>query len=46
VELAQRSVNVIEILELEGNKESEEDKYNRVDLLFKDGRGEISYCHI
>ena len=40
-ELTERSINIIEILESEGNKESEEDKYNRVDLLCKDSKGEM-----
>jgi predicted transposase/invertase (TIGR01784 family) len=40
-ELTERSIQIIEILESEGNKETQEDKYNRVDLLCKDSEGEI-----
>ncbi len=40
-ELTERSIQIVEILESEGNKENLEDKYNRVDLLCKDSEGEI-----
>lgn len=40
-ELLRRDVSIIEILESEGNKESEEDKFNRVDILAKIDQGEL-----
>ena len=40
-ELTERTIIVLEILESEGNKEAEDDKFNRVDLLCKNAEGEI-----
>ena len=40
-ELRDRAITILEILESEGNKETEDDKYNRVDLLCKESNGEI-----
>ncbi len=40
-ELFKFDVEIVEILESEGNQESENDKFNRVDLLAKDSRGEL-----
>jgi len=38
-ELLKEDIRIIEILDSESNKETEEDKYNRVDILVKDSRG-------
>jgi predicted transposase/invertase (TIGR01784 family) len=38
-ELLHEDIRIVELLESEGNKEGELDKYNRVDLLVKDQRG-------
>ena len=35
-ELLKEDIETIEILDSESNKETEEDKYNRVDILVKD----------
>jgi len=40
-ELLKEDIRIIEILDSESNKETEEDKYNRVDILVKDSRGEL-----
>ena len=39
-DLLGRKITILEILESEGNKESESDKFNRVDILVKDQTGE------
>ena len=35
------NISIIEILDSESNKETEEDKHNRVDILVKDTKGEL-----
>ncbi len=40
-ELLKFDVKIIEILESESNQESEDDKFNRVDLLAKNEMGEL-----
>lgn len=40
-ELLQNDITIVEILESESNKERENDKSNRVDILVKDGNGEL-----
>ena len=40
-ELFRFDVKIVEILESEANQESEENKFNRVDLLAKDDKGEL-----
>lgn len=40
-ELLKEDIEIIEILESESNKETEEDKFNRVDVLVKDKKGEL-----
>ena len=40
-ELFKFDVEIVEILESEGNQESQNDKFNRVDLLAKDSREEL-----
>lgn len=40
-ELLKEDIEIIEILDSESNKETEEDKYNRVDILVKDKKGEL-----
>jgi predicted transposase/invertase (TIGR01784 family) len=40
-ELLQSDVVIIEILDAESNKETEKDKFNRVDILVKDSKGEL-----
>ncbi len=40
-ELFRFDVKIIEILESEANQETENDKFNRVDLLAKDNKGEL-----
>lgn len=40
-ELLKEDIKIIEILESESNKETEEDKHNRVDILVKDDKGEL-----
>src|SRR5690606_15369710 len=40
-ELLKEDIKIKEILDSESNKETEEDKYNRVDILVKDTRGEL-----
>jgi predicted transposase/invertase (TIGR01784 family) len=39
-DLLGREITILEILESEGNQESENDKFNRVDILVKDQTGE------
>ena len=40
-ELLKEDIEIIEILESESNKETEEDKYNRVDVLVRDKKGDL-----
>lgn len=40
-ELLQKDITIIEILDSESNKEEEDDKHNRVDILVKDEKGEF-----
>ena len=40
-ELLKEDIEIIEILDSESNKETEEDKYNRVDVLVKDKKGDL-----
>ena len=40
-ELLREDIKIIEILDSESNKETEEDKFNRVDILVKDQRGDL-----
>lgn len=40
-ELLKEEIEIIEILDSESNKETEEDKHNRVDILVKDHKGEL-----
>ncbi len=40
-ELLKEDIQIIEILDSESNKETEEDKYNRVDILVKDKKGDL-----
>jgi len=40
-ELLKEDIKILEILESEGNKEDQEDKYNRVDLKVKNAKDEI-----
>ncbi|MBF0158103.1 MAG: Rpn family recombination-promoting nuclease/putative transposase [Magnetococcales bacterium] len=40
-ELLRDEIHIVEILEGEGNQEVQHDKYNRVDLKVKNGRGEL-----
>ena len=40
-ELLQTDITIIEILDAESNKESENDKFNRVDILVKDSKDDL-----
>lgn len=40
-ELLREDIKIMEILESESNKETEEDRHNRVDILVKDNKGEL-----
>jgi len=40
-ELLKEDIEILEILDSESNKETEEDKYNRVDVLVKDNKGDL-----
>ena len=40
-ELLKEDIEILEILDSESNKETEEDKYNRVDVLVKDSKGDL-----
>lgn len=40
-ELLKEDIQIIEILESESNQETEEDKFNRVDILVKDSQNEL-----
>jgi len=45
-ELLKEDIQIIEIIESESNKETEEDKYNRVDILVKDRKGDLIIIEI
>ena len=45
-ELLKDDITILEILDSESNKETEEDKYNRVDILVKDKRGRLIIIEI
>ena len=45
-ELTGEDIQIVEILDGESNKETEEDKYNRVDVLVKDRRGDLIIVEI
>ncbi len=45
-ELLKEDVNIQEILESEGNKETADDKFNRVDILVKDSAGQLIIVEI
>ena len=40
-ELLKEDIEILEVLDSESNKETEEDKFNRVDVLVKDNQGEL-----
>ena len=40
-ELLKDDIHILEIIDTESNQETETDKYNRVDVLVKDKKGEI-----
>jgi len=40
-ELLKEDIQIVEIIESESNQETEEDKYNRVDVLVKDKNGDL-----
>ena len=45
-ELLREDIKILEILESEGNKETEDDKFNRVDILVKESSGQIIIIEI
>ena len=45
-ELLKEDIHILEILDSESNKENEEDKFNRVDILVKDDKGELIIIEI
>jgi predicted transposase/invertase (TIGR01784 family) len=45
-ELLSEEITILEILESESNKETKSDKFNRVDLKVKTGKGEIIIIEI
>ena len=45
-ELLKENIKIIEILDSESNKETVEDKYNRVDILVKDKKGDLIIIEI
>ena len=45
-ELLGEDIKILEILESEGNQETEDDKFNRVDLLVKESSGQIIIIEI
>lgn len=45
-ELLKEDVKILEILESEGNKETADDKFNRVDILVKDTTGQLIIVEI
>lgn len=45
-ELLKEDIEIVEIIESESNQETEEDKYNRVDVLVKDKNGDLIIIEI
>ena len=45
-ELLKEDIEIVEIIESESNQETEEDKYNRVDILVKDKKGDLIIIEI
>ena len=45
-ELLKEDIQIVEIIESESNQETEEDKYNRVDVLVKDKKGDLIIIEI
>ncbi len=45
-ELLKEDIHILEILDSESNKENEADKFNRVDILVKDDKGELIIIEI
>jgi len=45
-ELLKEDIKIMEIIESESNQETEEDKYNRVDILVKDKQGDLIIIEI
>jgi len=45
-ELLKEDIQIVEIIECESNQETEEDKYNRVDVLVKDKNGDLIIIEI
>ena len=45
-ELLKNDISILEIIDTESNQETETDKYNRVDILVKDKKGEIIIIEI
>lgn len=45
-ELLKEDIKIVEIIESESNQETEEDKYNRVDVLVKDKNGDLIIIEI
>ncbi len=45
-ELLGEDIEILEILESESNQENEQDKYNRVDVLVKDSKGDLIIIEI
>lgn len=45
-ELLKEDIEIVEILESESNQETEEDKFNRVDVLVRDKKGELIIIEI
>ena len=45
-ELLKEDIHILEILDSESNKETEDDKFNRVDILVKDDKGELIIIEI
>ena len=45
-ELLFDDIKILEVLESESNKESDDDKYNRVDIKVKNAKGEILIIEI
>jgi len=45
-ELLKEDIKIMEIIESESNQETEEDKYNRVDVLVKDKQGDLIIIEI
>jgi len=45
-ELLNDEIHILEVIETESNQETEDDKYNRVDVLVKDKKGELIIIEI